>query len=223
MRDLLIDRLSEQIVVFDKQHSHAFFLVELILSLPRQAYARMKKIPCDRKVRFRFRLHRIDCHDTPETRMMRRSLLNSLAVISLVTVCAGSAGMAAAEDACNVPLSDWKPLKELDAFASARGWNVTRIKADDGCYEVRGTDRQGRRFKAKLNPATLAIVRMKTDGDDRSHEGRGEHEGRHAGDAGDAGDAKPGTPNSAHGNPASTAAPPGGILTPGTRPQVQIQ
>lgn len=152
--------------------------------------------------------------------MMRRSLLNSLAVISLVAVCAGSAGVALAEDGCNVPVSDWKPLKDLDAFARAQGWNVIRIKTDDGCYEVRATDRQGRRFKAKVNPATLAIVRMKTEGDDRFGEQHGERKGRHADDAGTA---KPGTTNSAPGNPASAAAPPGGLLTPGTRPHVQIQ
>ncbi|MDG0024599.1 PepSY domain-containing protein [Trinickia sp. Y13] len=152
--------------------------------------------------------------------MTRRSLLNGLAVVSLLAVGAGSASVALADDACNVPLSDWKPVKDVDAFAKAQGWNVSRIKTHDGCYEVRGTDRQGRRFKAKVNPATLAVVRMKTDGDERSDEGHGEHKGR---DAGDASAAKPVAPNSASGNPASAAAPAEGILTPGTRPRVQIQ
>lgn len=152
--------------------------------------------------------------------MARRSFLNGLAVISLFAVCAGGAGVVLADDACNVPLSDWKPVKDLDAFAKAQGWNVTRIKTDDGCYAVRGTDRQGRRFKAKVNPATLAIVRMRTEGDDRADEGRDERKGHHAVDA-SAG--KPALSNSAPVDPASAAAPPGGIFTPGTRPRVQIQ
>lgn len=152
--------------------------------------------------------------------MTRRSLLNGLALVSFFAVCAGGAGVVLADDACNVPLSDWKPVKDLDAFAKAQGWNVTRIKTDDGCYEVRGTDSQGRRFKAKVNPATLAIVRMKSEGDERSDDERGEHK-RHR--AGDASAANPRASNSAPGNPASAAAPSGGILTPGTRPRVQIQ
>ncbi|UUZ54503.1 PepSY domain-containing protein [Massilia sp. H-1] len=32
----------------------------------------------------------------------------------------------------------------------ARGWTVQRIKVDDGCYQVRGTDRLGNKVKAKF-------------------------------------------------------------------------
>ena len=151
---------------------------------------------------------------------MTRSLLYGLAMISLVSVGAAGAGVVLADDACNVPLSGWKPVKEIDAFAKAQGWSVFRIKTEDGCYEVRGTDRQGRRFKAKVNPATLAIVRMKTDDDGGSDEGRGERKDRHAGRAGSA---QPAAPGGTSGNQASGAAPSGGILTPGTSPKVQIR
>jgi hypothetical protein len=152
--------------------------------------------------------------------MTRRSLLNGLAIISLVAVGTTGAGVVLADDACNVPLSGWKPVKEIDAFARAQGWNVTRIKTEDGCYEIRGTDRQGQRFKAKVNPATLAIVRMKTDGDGSPDEGRGDRKDR---DAARASPARPAAPDGASGNQASGAAPSGGILTPGTKPQVQIR
>jgi hypothetical protein len=152
--------------------------------------------------------------------MTRHSLLNRLAIISLIAVGATGAGVVLADDSCNVPLSGWKPVKEIDAFARAQGWNVTRIKTEDGCYEIRGTDRQGQRFKAKVNPATLAIVRMKTDDDGSPDEKRGEHEDR---DAGRASPAQPTAPDGASGKQASGAAPSGGILTPGTKPQVQIR
>ena len=38
---------------------------------------------------------------------------------------------------------------------------MQRIKLDDGCYEVRGVDAQGQRFKAKYAPNTLLLLKMK--------------------------------------------------------------
>ncbi len=38
---------------------------------------------------------------------------------------------------------------------------MSRIKIDDGCYQVRGVDETGQAFKARIDPATLSIVRMK--------------------------------------------------------------
>ena len=46
-------------------------------------------------------------------------------------------------------------------MAAAQGWQVQRLKIDDGCYEIRGTDAQGRAFKATIDPQTLKIVKIK--------------------------------------------------------------
>jgi hypothetical protein len=37
---------------------------------------------------------------------------------------------------------------------------VNRIKVDDGCYEIRGHDAQGRRIEAKVHPGTFAVVEI---------------------------------------------------------------
>ena len=46
-------------------------------------------------------------------------------------------------------------------MAAQQGWQIQRLKIDDGCYEVRGTDAQGRSFKAKLDPETLKVLKLK--------------------------------------------------------------
>ena len=46
-------------------------------------------------------------------------------------------------------------------MAARQGWQVQRLKIDDGCYELRGTDAQGRSFKAKIDPETLKVLKMK--------------------------------------------------------------
>lgn len=76
---------------------------------------------------------------------------------------AGS-GTAMAGDRCQVSMDQWQPREAVQRMADARGWTVERIKIDDGCYKVRGVDGQGRAFKAKIDPSTLAIVTIKNRG-----------------------------------------------------------
>lgn len=78
---------------------------------------------------------------------------------------------ALASDDCDVPLQQWQSRDAVMQMAARQGWWVQRLKIDDGCYEIRGRDAQGRSFKAKLDPQTLRVVKMKTrDSDDRNHD-----------------------------------------------------
>ncbi|WP_296225804.1 PepSY domain-containing protein [Ralstonia sp. UBA689] len=151
--------------------------------------------------------------------MTRHPLLKGFAITALVGACViGVRPALADDDDCNVPLADWKPIKGLDALAKAQGWTVSKVRTDDGCYEIRGVDRDGRRFKAKVNPATFAITRFKTDGSSR-HEGRDEHGDRDS-EGGSSIDAT--KPRGATGNQQRDPVPAGGIVKPGSKPQVQI-
>lgn len=78
---------------------------------------------------------------------------------------------ALAGDDCTVPMTDWQPREAVMKFAAEQGWDLRRIRIDDGCYEVIGRDAEGRVIEVKLNPATLAVVEMEfEDGDDEDHE-----------------------------------------------------
>ena len=55
-------------------------------------------------------------------------------------------------------------------MADWQGWQIQRLKIDDGCYEIRGTDSQGRGFKAKIDPETLKVVKMKQRDRQRTRE-----------------------------------------------------
>jgi hypothetical protein len=80
------------------------------------------------------------------------------------------AGAALAGDDCFVPMADWQPRDAVARFAIAQGWEVRRIKIDDGCYEIDGHDAQGRAIEVKLHPGTLRIVEFETEDDDRRDE-----------------------------------------------------
>ena len=94
------------------------------------------------------------------------SFRHGLLVLSL-----GLAALPAwAKDDCDAPVNRWHTREALRQWASAQGWQVQRLKIDDGCYEIRGTDAQGRTFKAKVDPETLKVLKMKQDDHQRSRE-----------------------------------------------------
>lgn len=61
---------------------------------------------------------------------------------------------------CSDPVADWQPREVLRQQLEQHGWEVRRIKVDDGCYEVRGVDKIGNSFKAKYAPASLRIRKL---------------------------------------------------------------
>jgi len=96
-------------------------------------------------------------------------LSTSLVILGLLV-----AVPARADDDCAVPMAEWQPRAAVQQFAAAQGWRVSRIRLDDGCYEVIGTDAQGRRIEAKLDPARMTIIELE-------YEDHGEGDGSHDG------------------------------------------
>lgn len=64
----------------------------------------------------------------------------------------------------NVPIADWMSETALRERVTAMGIDVREIDIDDGCYEVEGRNRDGRRLEILFHPQTGEQVRI--DGDD---------------------------------------------------------
>lgn len=97
-------------------------------------------------------------------RFLRHGLLALALSLSM------TAGPASASDDCEVPVEQWQSRDAVQQMAAAQGWEVQRIKIDDGCYEVHGKDAQGRAFKAKIDPQTLKVVKIKYKDHHRNRE-----------------------------------------------------
>ena len=108
----------------------------------------------------------------------------------------------------------WQPREAVQQALNARGWRVERIKIDDGCYEVRGTDAQGAGFKAKLDPATLEGVEMERR--DRRHDDDDDDDDDDRQRRQDRGQSAPVTA------PPASLPPPGGLLN-GAPPAVVVR
>jgi len=74
-----------------------------------------------------------------------------------------AAGAALASDKCSVPQAEWQPQEALQQKLESDGWKIKKIKVDDGCYEVYGTDGAGKRMEAYFDPKTFAVVKAKQE------------------------------------------------------------
>lgn len=89
---------------------------------------------------------------------MRRPL-----TIAIVVTTLGLGTAAWAEVDCTVPMADWQPRAAVQDMAEEQGWTLRRIKIDDGCYELRGRDGNGREIEVKVDPATLKVLEIEYD------------------------------------------------------------
>jgi hypothetical protein len=72
-----------------------------------------------------------------------------------------------AKDDCWVPMSDWQPRGAVLQLAEQNGWKVRRIKIDDGCYEIVAQDAEGRPIEVHIDPATLDLIEIEYEDDDK--------------------------------------------------------
>lgn len=103
---------------------------------------------------------------------LRRGLL-ALAVAVAVALAVGLAltpRPGSADGDCDAPVARWQSREAVRQMAVRQGWHIRRLKIDDGCYEIRGTDATGRAFKAKVDPETLRVLRMKHRDRERARE-----------------------------------------------------
>ena len=59
---------------------------------------------------------------------------------------------------CEEPKKEWKLRDDLEDKLKAEGWDVRKVKIDNGCYEVYGFDAKGQRREAYFNPKTFELV-----------------------------------------------------------------
>jgi hypothetical protein len=81
---------------------------------------------------------------------------------------------AMADEDCTVPMIEWQAREAVIRFAAEQGWELRRIRIDDGCYEVIGRDSEGRDIEVKLDPGSLAIVEFEIE--DHARRENAEHE-----------------------------------------------
>ncbi|HET9977919.1 MAG TPA: PepSY domain-containing protein [Burkholderiaceae bacterium] len=75
------------------------------------------------------------------------------AVAVAVSAPASATGHCPVKDAG--PRAEWQSKESLEKKLVDAGWKVRRVKVDEQCYEVYGTDAKGQRVEAYFHPKTL--------------------------------------------------------------------
>lgn len=86
---------------------------------------------------------------------------------------------ARAEVECEEPMADWQPVSRLVEVATAQGWTVQKVRADDGCYHLRATDKDGNPVEAIYDPVSLRL--LSAGGNDHEGHDQNEHGGERHG------------------------------------------
>ena len=58
--------------------------------------------------------------------------------------------------------AEWKTKDEAKVVLEADGYEVHKVKIEDGCYELY-TKKDGKKLEVFVNPATLKIVKIEED------------------------------------------------------------
>lgn len=83
-------------------------------------------------------------------------LLLPLATVIALT----SSGAALADDDCRQPMAEWQSRDAVKSRVAALGVTTERLLIDDGCYETNGRDADGNQIQLKIDPASLAILKL---------------------------------------------------------------
>lgn len=80
----------------------------------------------------------------------------------LIAVAALAAHNAFAAPTCNAPEERWMNPVYFETELEAQGYKVDSVKVSAGnCYEVSGTDKNGKKVELYFNPETAEVVGSK--------------------------------------------------------------
>jgi hypothetical protein len=83
----------------------------------------------------------------------------ALSICAVLLALAHAAAYAQHAERCEpIPKDQWKPQAELERKLTDMGWKIRRIKIENGCYEVYGTDERGGKVEVFFHPKTFDRV-----------------------------------------------------------------
>ncbi len=84
--------------------------------------------------------------------------MNRTPITLLLALAAFAAHAQHAEKCEPIPKAEWQPQAELERKLKNEGWTISRVKIENGCYEVYGKDATGKKRETFFHPKTLDVV-----------------------------------------------------------------
>lgn len=83
--------------------------------------------------------------------------------LALALGMAAAAPAMASEDCKPYPKDQWLQPEQIKAKAEELGYTVRSVGEDDGCLEIKGTSKDGKRVEVYFDPVTAEVVKTKGD------------------------------------------------------------
>ncbi len=80
-------------------------------------------------------------------------------LLLLPAILAISTAVLAEEPTCHAPKDKWMNQADFQKSMEAKGYKVKKIKVTNGCYELYGHDKDGKRVELSFDPATGDIAK----------------------------------------------------------------
>lgn len=80
------------------------------------------------------------------------------AVVLLGVATFAMPSLAGDEDCPEHPRAEWMSQEAITAKAKELGYDVRGVKPDDGCYQVKGYDKYGKRVQAYFDPVSGELL-----------------------------------------------------------------
>jgi hypothetical protein len=85
-------------------------------------------------------------------------------ILTAMLVSVATVSGAHADTHCpRVPVDRWMSEQQIRERATALGLEVRKVKIDDGCYEVKARNRDGRKLEVRFHPETGEQVSVEDD------------------------------------------------------------
>ncbi len=83
-------------------------------------------------------------------------------VVTMMTLVFLSSGLAhAAKNCTDQPKEKWMSIEDFKKKAEAEGYKIRKFKQPGTCYEIYGTDKDGKNVEIYFNPVDGSIVKQK--------------------------------------------------------------
>ncbi len=82
-----------------------------------------------------------------------------IAMMSLVVLSSGVAQ--AAKNCTDEPKEKWMSVEDFKKKAEAEGYKIRKFKQPGSCYEIYGTDKDGKNIEIYFNPVDGSIAKRK--------------------------------------------------------------
>jgi hypothetical protein len=84
-----------------------------------------------------------------------------LAAVSGLIVCSSVAF--AKKDCTSEPKDKWMKVEDFKKKVEAEGYKISKFKQPGTCYEIYGTNKEGKKVEIYFNPVDASIVKSEID------------------------------------------------------------